>query len=205
MFKKNPYIFFKELINNSYSEDLSESVTRLALGWTQEKDYKLEYRLYYAVGSNVKFNTTYYRFNGNVHCYNELPLQLPERKLKLLTLASEKGFIKVKKKWFGKFFFFTYKVQRSMKNNLPTSFMYLTSDENETYAVFFYGVFTQCFWVLYRKRSNPWPVTTTLQETMYTKKFKTQVEYSRYTTRKHCITNYLMPPLILTNNKKMKK
>ena len=105
MFKKNPYIFFKELINNSYSEDLSESVARLALGWTQEKDYKLEYRLYYAVGSNVKFNTTYYRFNGNVHCYNELPLQLPERKLKLVTLASEKGFIKVKKKWFWKFFF----------------------------------------------------------------------------------------------------
>ena len=105
MFKKNPYIFFKELINNSYSEDLSESVTRLALGWTQEKDYKLECRLYYAVGSNVKFNTTYYRFNGNVHCYNELPLQLPERKSKLRTLASEKGFIKVKKKWFWKFFF----------------------------------------------------------------------------------------------------
>ena len=100
MFKKNPYIFFKELINNSYSEDLSESVTRLALGGTQEKDYKLECRLYYAVGSNVKFNTTYYRFNGNVHCYNELPLQLPERKSKLRTLASEKGFIKVKKKWF---------------------------------------------------------------------------------------------------------
>lgn len=100
MFKKNPYIFFKELINNSYSEDLSESVTRLALGGTQEKDYKLECRLYYAVGSNVKFNTTYYRFNGNVHCYNELPLQLTERKSKLRTLASEKGFIKVKKKWF---------------------------------------------------------------------------------------------------------
>ena len=27
MFKKNPYIFFKELINNSYSEHLTESVT----------------------------------------------------------------------------------------------------------------------------------------------------------------------------------
>ena len=40
MFKKNPYIFSKELINNSFSEDLSESVMRLALSWTQEKDYK---------------------------------------------------------------------------------------------------------------------------------------------------------------------
>ena len=45
MFKKNPYIFFKELINNSYSEDLSESVTRLALGRTQEKDYNISYNV----------------------------------------------------------------------------------------------------------------------------------------------------------------